>query len=323
MWPFKKERAVEEDAPEFCRFLDEDGEELRAALVRRDWETARGILTAPDPETRSYYLSVAAGTYGIEKWITAAGAGRDSTLTLLIRGAALLISAGELRRDGHSAPVTVAAAELWDRWVNQAARYIDEVLVREPGWADAWAWSIALSRALGLPLQERLRRFQRLIEIEPAHWYGHEQMLIALAPKWGGTSEAMFGFARERATSCPGTHVPTLVALAHREHNAHLSYVREPDNPDRSLEMTYYDPEAVTDDIWDAAQLSFWHDDYQTTLLTPIVWNNFAYSFAWGDLHKSAAVLFESIGDDWITRSPWGDIDFFLKSRGYTHDNLD
>ncbi|GGN48645.1 hypothetical protein FHR83_009027 [Actinoplanes campanulatus] len=321
MWPFKKESAAEEEAPEFCRFLDEDAERLRDALRKRDWETARGILGATDPETRSYYFSVAASTYGIERWIT--GAEPGAALPLLIRGAALLTSAWELRPDGWTGRISDAAAELWTRWVSQAAACIDEVTTREPGWADAWTWSIALSRSLGLPLDERWRRFHRLIEIEPDHWYGHEQMLLALTPKWGGSSEAVFDFARTRAAACPGTHIPALVALAHREHNAHLSAVREPDNPDRSLELTYYEPTEITDDLWEAAQLSFWHDDYETTVLTPIVWNNFAYAFAWGDFHKPAWALFDSIGEDWITRSPWGDVEFFLRSRDYTRDNLE
>src|SRR6185312_15701065 len=126
--------------------------------------------------------------------------------------------------------------------------------------ADAWAWSIAASRALGLPLPERQRRFQRLIEIEPAHWYGHEQMLTALTPAWGGSSEAMFDFARNRAAACPGTHVPAMIVLAHRAQNAHLAQLAQPDEPERSLSLSYYEPEAVTDELWDAVQGSLWHD---------------------------------------------------------------
>jgi hypothetical protein len=321
VWSPSKKNA--DDAPEFCRFLDEDAERLRRALRKQDWPTAGGILRTADPELRSHYLSVAATTVGVERWITdVIRHDPDPVLPLLIRGAGLLTSAWELRRDGLASTLTDAGAELWSRLVRQAEECVEEVLRRDPGRADAWTWSIALSRALNLPEAERRRRFQRLIEIEPTNWHGHEQMLLALTPKWGGSSEAMFEFARTRAAACPGTHIPALVVLAHREQNEHEHHLAEPDDPEPDLSLTYWEPSAVMDEVWDAAQASFWHDDYRTSLLTPIVWNNFAYAFTWGDFHKPAWSLFESIGDDWITREPWDTVEFFLRSRDYTEENL-
>lgn len=315
MWPKKKKYS---DAPEICRFLDEDAELLRRALRRRDWPAARGVLETDDPELRSYYLSVAASTVGVERWITP-----DSGLSLLLRGAGLLTSAWPLRRDGVDGALSEAGTELWFRLVRRAEEDIMEALRLDPGLTDAWIWSIALSRALGLPAEEHRRRFERLIEIEPDNWYGHMQMLLALSPKWGGSAEAMFAFARDRAAACPATHIPALVVPAYREHNLHEAYLAEPDDPDQSLSLTFWEPEVVMDEVWDAAQASFWHDDYQTSLLTPIVWNYFAYAFAWGDFHKPAWSLFTSIGDDWITREPWGHAGFFVQSRNYTRENLD
>jgi hypothetical protein len=318
----KKSRAAE--APEFCRFLDEDAEVLRRALRRKDWPAARAILATADSEERSYYFSVAATTVGVERWIGGVVASDpDPLLPLLLCGAGLLTSAWDLRRDGLAGPISPAGAELWWRLVGQAEAYVEEVLRRDPGRADAWTWSIALSRALGLPAEERRRRFERLITIEPDNWYGHQQMLLALSPTWGGSSEAMFEFARARAEACPGTHVPALVVLAHREHNAHQAYLAKPDDPDRSIPLAYWESQAVMDEVWDAGQASFWHDDYEVSLLTPIVWNNFAYAFAYGDFHKPAWSLFTSIGDDWITRDPWGHTEFFVSSRDYTRGSLD
>jgi hypothetical protein len=310
-------------APELCRFLDEDAEVLRRALRRKDWPAAREILRTTDPEERSYYVSVAATTVGIERWIVGvAPHDPDPLLPLLLHGAGLLTSAWELRRDGIAGSISAAGEELWWRLVREAETYVAEVLRRDPGRADAWTWSIALSRALGLPTEERRRRFERLIEIEPHNWYGHEQMLLALSPRWGGSSEAMFEFARTRAEACPATHIPALVVLAHREHNDNLAYLAKPDDPDRSIPLAYWEAEAVMDEVWDAGQASFWHDDYETSVLTPIVWNYFAYAFAYGDFHKPAWSVFTSIGNDWITREPWGDTEFFVASRNYTKGSL-
>jgi hypothetical protein len=324
VWSIKKKQSGADDDLEFCRFLDEDAERLRRALRKQDWPTARGILGATDPEHRSYYFSVAATTVGVERWITDVIRDEpDSVLPLLLRGAGLLTSAWELRRDGLASKLSDAGAELWFRLVRQAEECVEEVLRRDPRNVDAWVCSIALSRALELPEDERQRRFQQLINVEPDNWYGHQQMLLALTPQWGGSSEAMFKFAHARAAACPGTHIPTLLVLAHLEQNAHEVYLAEPDDPDRALSLTYWEPEAITDELWEAAEASFWHDDYRISLLTPIVWNNFAHAFAWGDFHKPAWSLFDSIGADWITRDPWNTIKFFIRSRNYTEENLD
>ncbi|KUL31691.1 hypothetical protein [Actinoplanes awajinensis] len=324
MWSIKKNEADDDDGTlEFCRFLDEEAELLRRALRRRDWPTARGILEAEDPELRAYYFSVAATTVGVERWITDVIRDEpDATLPLLLRGAGLLTSAWELRRDGLASTMSDAGAQLWTRLVRQAEECVEEVLRRDPGCADAWTWSIALSRALNLPEPERRRRFQRLVEIEPHHWFGHEQMLLALSPRWGGSSETMFAFARERSAACPGTHIPTLIVLAHQEQFVHLNQLAEPDDPDREPPLSDWEPAEVMDEVWEAAEASYWHDDYPISVLTPIVWNTFAYAFTWGDFHKPAWSLFDSIGEDWITREPWETIKFFRRSRTYTEKNL-
>jgi hypothetical protein len=323
VWSIKKKSDAGE-LPEFCRFLDDEAEVLRRALRRRDWPAARQILEVADPEHRAYHFSVAATTVGVERWIPAVV--RDepgSVLPLLLQGAGLLTSAWGLRRDGVAGAVSDAGSELWFRLVRQAEQCVEEVLRRDPGRADAWTWSVALSRALQLPEGERWRRFGRLTEIEPDNWYGHEQMLLALSPRWGGSSEAMFEFARSRAAACPGTHVPALVVLAHHEQIAHLAYLAEPDNPDRPSSLEYWTAAGVMDEVWEAAEASFWHDDYRTSVLTPIVWNHFAYAFALGDFFQPAWSVFESIGDDWITRQPWETVKFFVQTREYTEKYLD
>jgi hypothetical protein len=325
VWPFNKGRsAADEEAPEFCHFLgDEAAERLRFVLRKRDWDTARAILSTADPEHRSYYVRVAAGTLGIEKWIS--GPIREepgSTLPLLVKAVQMVNSSWDLP-GAFRDTATTEERKIAIGHLTRADELLDEVLDRSPGDADAWMYKLEASRALHLPQVERWRRFERLIEIDPTHWYGHEEMLWCLRPDWGGNTPAMFDFARTRAAACPGTHVPTLVVLAHRAHTWHLAKAKNPGKADRSLDLTYYENEKVMNDIWNASQLSVWHDDYRETLLTPIAWNNFAFAFTYGDYHKPAWSLYEAMGEDWITEHPWDDVDFFLKSRAYTRDCLD
>ncbi|MFD1369008.1 hypothetical protein [Actinoplanes sichuanensis] len=326
MWPFGKTRsAADEEVPEFCHFLgDPDAERLRFVLRKRDWDTAREILSAADPEHRSYLVRVAAGTVGIEKWIS--GPIReepDSVLPLLVKAVHMVSWSWELPGAATDGSATDEDRAALARHLEKAEQLLDEVLERTPRDADAWVYKLEAGRARHLPLVERWRRFERLIEIDPTHWFGHEEMLWCLRPDWGGNTPAMFDFARTRALACPGTHVPTLVVLAHRAHTWHLAKARKPVDRDRTLDLTYYESVKVMDEIWEASQLSVWHDDYRETLLTPIAWNNFAFALTYGDFHQSAWSLYEAIGEDWITEHPWDDIEFFQKSRAYTQDNLD
>ncbi|MBO3739864.1 hypothetical protein [Actinoplanes flavus] len=313
MWSFKKRREAAPAAPEFCSLLgDPDAERLTEALLKRDWGTARGILATPDPEHRSYYLSLTGGMPGLEEWIT--GPVRDepdSTLPLLVRGARYISWAWEARGTGWGDTVSEEAAKLWFDRLRRAEDCLDEVVEREPGNADAWRYLITLGRARDLPQEERRRRFDGLIAADPTHYFGHVQMLEGLMPKWGGSTEAMFTFARERAAACPGTHIPTLVVLAHLE------------NRRGNGGNDYLERDDVAEDIWQASQLSVFHDDYQETLLTPIVWNNFAFALTFTGQFPSACSIYDVIEDDWIMKSPWGDMDFFVECRDYARSSLE
>jgi hypothetical protein len=314
VWPFKKRQEAAPDAPEFCSYLgDPEAERLEAALLKRDWETSRAILTAAGPEERSYYVGVAAETAGVEEWIT--GPIRDepgSTLPLLIRGARLVYWAWDARGEGGSSTVSEDAWKVWFQRLRQAEDCLDEVVERAPADAEAWEYLITLGRARQLPPEERWRRFNRLIEADPTHYYGHTQMLEGLMRKWSGSAEEMFDFARTRAAACPGTHIPVLVALAHIEHGR--------GNGGTDMHQ-YLQRDDVVDDIWNASQLSAFHDDYKETLLTPYVWNNFAFTLGLGGQYNAAGSLFDVMGEDWITRSPWNTTTNFLKVRDHVRSN--
>ncbi|KHD75224.1 hypothetical protein MB27_24370 [Actinoplanes utahensis] len=288
-------------------------------MRKRDWDTARAILAGADPEHLSYYVTVAGGVRDVTRWIT--GPIReepDSALPVLIRGAALVSLAWEVSEAAGESGESPEVRQAWAK----ADECLDEALRLDPACADAWAYKIEVSRAAALPVEERWRRFHRMIEIYPGHWYGHVEMLMALAPEAGGTTGAMLEFARTRAAACPATHIPALVVRAHLAHHAHLEKLRNPAGKGAIADWSYLERDDITDEIWDAGQLSVFHDDYHETLLTPIPWNLFAYAFTYGDILKQASNLYEVISDDWITREPWGDMDFFLASRAYTHRNL-
>ncbi|MEU7904980.1 hypothetical protein [Actinoplanes sp. NPDC049118] len=313
MWPFKKRRADGADSVEISEFLhDEGAENLHAALEKRDWETAREILSAADREHFMYYVEVASDVKGLEEWITEPiRAEPGSTLPLLLRGARAVSWAWEARGSGTADTVGQDAWKVWFQRLKLAENCLDEVVDRDPGNAEAWHYLITLARARQLPIDEHWRRFNKLIEIDPSHLFGHEQMLNNLMPKWSGSNEAMFDFARTRAAACPGTHVPVLIAKAHIEY--HWKNGRE----------EYLERDEVADEINAAAYESVWHDDYETSLLTPVLWNDFAYTLTYGRYFKQAWHLYESIEDDWVRQWPWGGVKWFLKAREHARENQD
>jgi hypothetical protein len=312
VWSFRKRR-FDADAVEINEFMHDDGaEQLRAALLRRDWGTAREILATDDPEHFMEYVSVAAHTEGVQEWIE--GPIRDepdSTLPLLIRGARAVSWAWDARGGGLGDTIPPDVVRVWFARLQLAEDCLAEVVERDPGNAEAWHYLVTLGRARQLPLEERWRRFHRLIEINPAHLYGHTQMLNNLMAKWSGSTEAMFDFARSRAAACPGTHVPVLIAQAHIEHRW------------RTGGREWLERDEVAAELHAAAHQSFWHDGYENSLVTPIVWNNFAYTLTYARHFKPAWNIYEAIGEDWVTNQPWGGVKWFLKGRAYAAENLD
>ena len=213
MWPFRKNkqqptssRRVVEDP-----FLgDPQAKRLHQALSGRDWTTARDILSGPmSNDDRAFYMETAANVPGVQDWIE--GAVHDepgSVLPLLVQGAHAVFWAWEARGTGTGDTVGEQQAKVWFRRLKLAEDCLDEVVDRDPKCLEAWYFLIVLARARQLSTQERWHRYHKLIELDPIHHYGHDQMLQNLCAKWSGSAEEMFGFARRRAAAAPGPRCP-------------------------------------------------------------------------------------------------------------------
>ncbi|GAA4590533.1 hypothetical protein BJY16_009265 [Actinoplanes octamycinicus] len=305
MWPFKKQTE-----PQTFRYA-QSTELLAHALEQRDWPTARDILTAADPEHLMVLMRWAAHTKGVEEWIPEViRAEPDATLPLLVRGARAVIWAWEARGGGTADTVGQDQWKVWFQRLKLAENCLDDVVDRDPRCAEAWHYLIILGRARQLPVEESWRRFGKLADIDPTHLYGHEQMLQNLMPKWSGSTEEMFDFARTRAAACPGTDVPVLIAQAHREHRRSAggaAYLRRTE---------------VAGEIYAAAHNSFWHPDYQRSRSTVAVWNEFAYGLTIGRYDRAACAVFDLIGDKSVT-TPWGSRERFEELRDRARDRAD
>ncbi|GAB2570865.1 hypothetical protein Aab01nite_05420 [Paractinoplanes abujensis] len=309
---FKKKRPAPGADIEFPEFYDDDAESLNEALLAREWGIARKILAGAGKDEFMYYVQTAMGVDGVEQWIPEViRQDPDDPLPRLVRGVRAIAWAWDVRGDGTADTVSREAWPVFFQRLALAEDSLDEALDRDPYLAEAWHYKIVLGRARQLPAEEEWRRFHRLIELDPSHYFGHKAMHEGLLPKWGGTWEGVFRFARQRTAACPGTHVPHLISMAHLD----ARWV------DGHGGDAYLKRDEVSAEILEAAYQSVWHDDHETTILTPNLWNSFAYTLTFGRYFKQACNLYDAIGDDFV-RLPllWRGTDRFAELRAWARE---
>lgn len=114
------------------------------------------------------------------------------------------------------------------------------------------------------------KQFQRAVKADPGEYMAYYPKLIFLAPKWHGSWETMFRFARESLAAAPqGTLVPKIILNAHWEkfnfeHNQ--DYFKEP-GVWQEMKHAYLDllksfPESVERRNWFALS-AYWAGDYE------------------------------------------------------------
>ncbi|MFF4888262.1 hypothetical protein [Micromonospora chersina] len=89
---------------------------------------------------------------------------------------------------------------------------------------------------------------------------------------------------------------------------------------ERNGETRYYQRPDVTSETYDAAEQSFWHDDYETTTLTPILWNHFAFALTHGPCFKQARTLYDAIGNDFVRKEPWQTVERYRNMRDWARE---
>ncbi|MEV4542921.1 DUF4034 domain-containing protein [Micromonospora echinaurantiaca] len=299
MWPFRRrtkqaEATVQVDPAKG----DPLARTLREALQRRDWHTARDLLTpVSDPDDHAFYLSVAAGVPGVQDWI---GEWIDAeprcTLPVLVRGTHAVFWAWEARGGARASQTRQEQFQEFWRRLKLAENCLDEVAERDPDDTTARAFLVTSARGRQVDRDEAQRRFDEVVARHPWHRIAHEHMLQYRCEKWFGSHEEMFDFARAALAKAPaGSPLGQLVPTAHLE-----KWLDLPSGEDAA----YLDDDAVRAELNAAADHSVRHPDYHARPGWPTVHNLFAMAFAMaGDL-RSAAGQFEVIGD-LVTEWPW------------------
>ena len=276
---------------------DPEARALSDALAARDFATATAIMAGPDPVRQQWLVRVAHGTRGLLDIIDdLLQTDPGSAMLLTVKGLAYVDWAWAARGIGWADDQPGDAwATVRDR-LRQAEDLVNEAVERDPAFIPARTALITLAVARSEPIEERLRRFEAAVAVDPWNVAAHRAMLAALTTKRGGSSEQLFAFARERASGAPGGHdLPVLIADAHTEEWLV-----------RGREDEYLEQPDIGDELVAAAQRSFLHPDYRYQHgLTPATWNAFAFPLSVADRFDHAAACFDRIGDTLVEQSPW------------------
>jgi hypothetical protein len=192
---------------------------LRAAVDRGDWAMSREIVDAVEPAERTRLLRFAADRRSRRM---------DGFLSGIVANdpedgaAAAMLGFHRI----HRAWLVRTEAYRPSRWrfarFHQRLAQAEEVLApateANPDDPALWTARLTTARGLEMGLAEAGARYHRLAEIDPHHLPGQAALLQQLCPKWGGSWNLAFDFARECAAAAPsGAPNPVLVVEAHLE----------------------------------------------------------------------------------------------------------
>ncbi|WP_141715219.1 hypothetical protein [Micromonospora rhizosphaerae] len=264
--------------------------DMRAALDARDWARVRRLLDARDWAGRSLLIGVADDVEGIGDFLRQVLAQQPGETVAATMLAAHLIQVGwAIRSDKQAKYVSREQfAQLHD-YLRQAEQILIDVCARDPG--NVIAWQERLTTAMGLQLgqAEARRRYDRLARYAPHDRRSQSALLQQLCPKWGGTWDDVFTFARERMLAAPeGAQNGVLLADAHFERwyafdtdGERAAYARDP---------------RVVQDIWAAAKRSVLHPHFRHEPGWVSTRSVFALWFGLMDQWAAAAAQFAALG---------------------------
>ena len=193
---------------------------LRERLASGEWRDAQAFLDGLRVfELRDFFVSVLSDWPDRPAWLDSwCHSVPGSPVPWLIRGVHGVHWAWEARGsttadkvEGGAWPVFVERLQGAESDLHKAAG-LD---VEDPG---PWSWLITTARALQQDASLERERFEEARRRDPDNLAAHRHFLTALCWKWGGSHDAMFGFAREASAAAPeGSRLHTLVPEAHLE----------------------------------------------------------------------------------------------------------
>jgi hypothetical protein len=280
---------------------DERALAFEAELARGRWQEFHDFLDSlTDWDLRHFYVMELSRISGRPEWADQWVAARpDSSLPLLIRGAHGINWAWEARGSGRAKTVKEDAWPLFHQRLVEADKDLARAAALDDRDPTPHALSLTVARGLSLGQVELRRRFEQAHRRDPLNGGACVSMLQGTARKWGGSHEAMFGFARWAAGQAPDGHsAHKMIALAHIEMWL--------DSPKGEPQQTYFYAEPVKQEVRAAASRCVLSPNYSRNG-GPLSWldrNAFAFCFRLMRDYGAQLDQMRLIGPH-VTSEPW------------------
>ncbi len=227
----------------------------------------------------------------------------DSYLPLLEEGVFYVNYAWHARGSGWAWTVTEDGWKKFRERLPQAEEYLSRSCELNTTDPRAPTELMIVARGLGYGRGQMEKWFKRAVEAYPPHYDAYRMKLTYLMPKWGGSREEMFAFARKCAANPPeGSRVAMMLLEAHEQMSYDLG------DYERDWAKYYENPE-----VW--RELKGMYEKYLLEHPESVWDRNFfaKYSFYAHD-YGEAVRQFQLIGTD-IEKRCWGSDRYYYQCR--------
>jgi len=204
---------------------DVDLADALLAARRGEWQTAAALLAASgDVDVRYDRLVVLAqesvhDSQWVEEWFAARP---SDPIVHTVRAELAVQRAWAARGAAYAEQTSDQQIRAFFTGLEQAQRLAERAVELAPHDPSPWATLVQMARGQQVSQEDFEARVQELFARAPHHVQGSFAVLQTLCAKWMGSTEAMFGVARELAAEAPdGSAVCLLPVIAHVEQ--HLS----------------------------------------------------------------------------------------------------
>ncbi|MFC8717904.1 hypothetical protein [Kitasatospora sp. NPDC057198] len=274
---------------------------LRESVRRSSWEEVAAFFDAlTDPADRSFAIRVVTETPEVGGFLQRAVAAHPgSTLPRVLQGGYYVHQAWEARGSSLAKYVSAEDFAVFRRRLGIADKLLGQVTAEEPGNTDAWRLRLPVSRGLQQGTDRTRRHYLRLAAHDPHDYPAQSQLLQHLLPKWAGSWEEAFTFARQcRLVAEPGSLNPVVLAEVHLERRFNVGGEQDPAHLRR--------PEVVAE-LVDAAEHSVLHPDFRGGYHSIAAHGHFAAAFGLAGEHALAAPHFRAL-NGYASEFPWIDL---------------
>ncbi|WP_051571118.1 hypothetical protein [Cryptosporangium arvum] len=281
-----------------------------AATKAGDWPAiAAGFQQLRGWQAASSAIWLIADVPGSDQFFRQVVAREPSPMAATILGYCLISAGWRIRTSYAASRVSREQFAALHDHLRDAERTLMDVTARDPRAMLAWKGRLTTAMGLSLGVAEGRRRYDRLARVVPDSYSAQSSHLQHTCPKWGGSWETAYAFARECvAQSPPGGLNGAVLATVFLEQWA----VGGDDEPGRVLREGHQE-------VWAAAQRSVLHPGFRREPGWVGALNEFAAFFNIAGLHSYAAVFFRAMGEfaseSWWDRLPGDGVENFYACR--------